>query len=199
VTHPGTPASADAPRPPLASPTATRLTAAGPAPGEDGYGDEREFACFYLKYFRRLVAYLAYQGAAAQVAADIAQDAMIVAYQRWSEVTFPKNYVYKVAYRAFVRHALDDPEMPVDEVPTPTTALPRPGEAETWLQEQEIIRLLRALPPRQRQVFALTVDGWPPAEIAELLEIAPEAVRANLKKARRSADEFRRRTGEEGP
>lgn len=86
-----------------------------------------------------------------------------------------------------------------------TSSLPHPAAAEdpitseAWLQEQQVIPVLRALPPRQRQVLALTIDGWPPAEIAELLGIDPAAVRSNLMKARRSADEHRRRTPEETP
>jgi DNA-directed RNA polymerase specialized sigma24 family protein len=32
---------------------------------------------------------------------------------------------------------------------------------------------MRALPPRQRQVLALVIDGWPPGEIAELLGGGP--------------------------
>ena len=76
--------------------------------------------------------------------------------------------------------------------------LPRPEETEAWLQEQQVIQVLRALPPRQRQVLALTIDGWSPAEIAEMLGIDAAAVRSNLMKARRSADEHRRRAGEEG-
>lgn len=76
--------------------------------------------------------------------------------------------------------------------------LPRPGEAEAWLQAQQVITVLRALPPRQRQVLALTIDGWPPAEIAELLGIDPAAVRSNLMKARRSAGEHHRTIAEEG-
>ena len=60
------------------------------------------------------------------------------------------------------------------------------------------MQVLRALPPRQRQVFALTIEGWTPTEIADMLGIDPAAVRASLKKARRNADEYRR-AGEEAP
>jgi RNA polymerase sigma-70 factor (ECF subfamily) len=87
--------------------------------------------------------------------------------------------------------------MPVAEVPEPTAVLPHPEEAEAWEQKQQVIGVLRALPPRQCQVLALTLDGWSPAEIAGLLGIAPSAVRANLMKARRNADEHRRRSGED--
>jgi RNA polymerase sigma factor (sigma-70 family) len=192
MTHPGAADSPSAPRP-QAGPAADAPTAASPAPG-----GEHEFAWFYRSHISRLTAYLIYQGAAAHLAADIAQDAMITAYRRWAEIKSPRSYTWTVAYRAFIRHALNDPEQPVGEVPEPAALLPRPGEAEAWLQEQHIIHVLRALPPRQRQVLALTIDGWTPAEIAELLNLDPAAVRSNLKKARRTAAEHRR-TREEGP
>jgi DNA-directed RNA polymerase specialized sigma24 family protein len=200
MTHPGTPGSTDPPVPPLADSPANRPPAGTPAHARNGQGNEQhEFACFYHEHFTRLVAYLVYQGAAAHLAAGIAQEAMTIAYPRWSEITSPRACVYKVAYRAYLRHAIDAPELPVGEVPEPTAVLPRPAEADAWIQEQQIIQVLRALPPRQRQVLALTIDGWTPSEIAEMLGIDSAAARANLKKARRNAGEHRRRTEEEVP
>ena len=194
MTQPGTPGNADAARPRLADPAARTSAAASPAPR-----GEHEFARFYRDHIGRLAAYLMYQGAAADLAADIAQDAMIAAYPRWAEIKSPRAYTWTVAYRAFIRHAVNDHEQPAGEVPEPTPLLPHPGEAEAWLQEQHIIRVLRALPPRQRQVLALTIDGWTSAEIAELLGLDPAAVRSNLKKARRNADTYHRATREEAP
>jgi RNA polymerase sigma-70 factor (ECF subfamily) len=200
MTHPGPPGDPGFPGPPLAgqaaggSPSATR-----PAAGREETGSEREFARFYREHFPRLVAYLLYQGATAQLAADLAQDAMATAWRRWAEITSPRAYVYKVAGRAYTRRALEEPEFLAGEVPEPSAVLPRPGEAESWLQQQHVLRVLRALPPRQRQVLALTVDGWTPAEIAEMLGIEPDAVRASLMKARRSAAEGHRRDEQEAP
>jgi RNA polymerase sigma-70 factor (ECF subfamily) len=161
--------------------------------------DEHDFTCFYLEHFPGLVAYLVYQGASAHIATDIAQDAMATTFRRWPEITFPKAYVFRVADRAFRRHTSRQPEMPVAEVPEPTAVLPHPEMAEAWLQEQQIVLVLQELPSRQRQVLALTIDGWAQAEIAEMLCITREAVRASLKKARSSADQHRRRIVEEAP
>jgi RNA polymerase sigma factor (sigma-70 family) len=185
------------------SPGVSRAAEAGPSaitPGLAGRGGgvQDEFARFYRDHINRLAAYLIYQGAAAHLAADIAQDAMIKTYRRWGEIKTPRAYTWTVAYRAFIRHALSDAEQPAAEVPEPAALLPRPTEAEAWLQEQHVIHVLRTLPPRQRQVLALTIDGWAPAEIADLLGLDPAAVRSNLKKARRNADEHHR-TREEAP
>jgi RNA polymerase sigma factor (sigma-70 family) len=197
MTHPPTPERADAPGPAVTAPAVNKPPS--PDPSGPGPGGEHDFAGFYRGHFRRLVAYLLYQGAPAHVAAELAQEAMITAYQRWDTITTPRTYVWTVAYRAFIRHALHKDEQPVAEVPEPTAVLPHPEDAETWLQEQEITGMLRALPSRQRQVLALTLDGWPPAQIAGLLDIDPSAARSNLKKARRNAAEYLRRTGEENP
>jgi RNA polymerase sigma factor (sigma-70 family) len=168
-----------------------------PAPGGPGRGGEQEFTRFYRENLDRLVAYLIYQGASAHLAADLAQEAMITAYRRWHEIMSPRAYVWKVAYKAFISHVLHATEEPLAEVPEPPAVLPHPEEAEAWLQKQQVIAVLRALPSRQRQVLALTIDGWTPAEIAELLGIDPSAVRSSLMKARRNAAEYPRRIGKE--
>lgn len=156
----------------------------------------QEFSGFYRGHIRRLVVYLLYQGATAHLAAELAQESMITAWERWDAIDSPRSYVWTVAYRAYIRRALDA-EVPVSEVPEPSPVLARPQESEEWLQQQEILDVLRALPPRQRQVLALRIDGWTPTEIADLLAIGPETVRANLLKARRNAAEHRRPGKEE--
>ncbi len=55
-----------------------------------------------------------------------------------------------------------------------------------WEERHEVLRLLNLLPPRQRQVMAWTYDGSSPADIAAELNISAEAVRTNLKRARRT-------------
>jgi DNA-directed RNA polymerase specialized sigma24 family protein len=75
MTYPG---AADSPGVP--GPQADPATTA-PHAANSAQGDEHEFARFYRDHISRLAAYLVYQGAAAHLAADIAQDAMITAYQ----------------------------------------------------------------------------------------------------------------------
>jgi RNA polymerase sigma factor (sigma-70 family) len=200
MTHPGPTGDPGSPGLPLAggtpgrSPSPTRPTA-----GREETESEREFARFYREHFPRLSAYLLYQGAPAHLAADLAQDAMATAWRRWADVASPRAYVYRVAGRAYTRRALEEPELLTGEVPEPSAVLPRPGEAEAWLLQQQVLQVLRQLPPRQCQVLALTIDGWTPAEIAEMLGIEPNAVRASLMKARRSAAGEHRRDGKEAP
>jgi RNA polymerase sigma-70 factor (ECF subfamily) len=144
------------------------------------------FEGFYREYCGRLVAYLVGQGASAAVAADIVQDTMIKVFERWHSVRAPKAWAYKTAYQAFLRYATS-PEEPAAAVPEPSMLLPCPDEAEEYAQHNEAVRFLRGLPARQRQVLALTYDGWTPKEIAEMLGINSLTVRSNLRKARCAA------------
>lgn len=89
---------------------------------EEQSGAEQEFAAFYRAHITRLIAYLVYQGAAGHLAADIAQDAMTTTYRRWPEITSPRVYAWTVAYRVYMRHALENaPEG------GPRAVLPRPA------------------------------------------------------------------------
>jgi len=102
-----------------------------------------------------------------------------------------------VASRALVRRIASVAEDPVDDPPEHSSLLPTLTNVEAWEQRHEVLRLLDRLPPRQRQVLAWALDGHTPAEIANELEITPEAVRANLMKARRALAEHLGTTGDE--
>jgi RNA polymerase sigma factor (sigma-70 family) len=192
MTDPTQPESADVSRTAVSAGVGERISAASPSGRPQAPDSQEQFACFYRTHIGRLGVYLLYQGAPAHLAAEFAQEAMITAYQKWDTITSPGAYTYTVAYRAFLRYTLRVTELPVAEVAEPTALLPRPGDAEAWLQEQEILELLRTLPPRQRQILALTLDGWSPSEIAELLEIEASAIRSSLMKARRATEKHLR-------
>ncbi|MEU4344397.1 sigma factor-like helix-turn-helix DNA-binding protein [Nocardia sp. NPDC023852] len=60
-------------------------------------------------------------------------------------------------------------------------------EIAAWEQRHDILRVLRELPPRQRQVMAWTLADYTPTEIASILPpLTPEAVRSSLRRARRN-------------
>ncbi|MFC9329550.1 sigma-70 family RNA polymerase sigma factor [Kitasatospora sp. NPDC057015] len=150
----------------------------------DASSRDGEFAYFYRTCIRRLVAFLMWQGASAALAADLAQDTMLQAYERWDRIQLPEAWSRRVASRKLVR-AFSQVEESTDELALePTSLLPSPGEAAEWEQRQEILRLLQDLPSRQRQVMAWTLDGYSPAEIAAELGLKSAAVRASLFKAR---------------
>lgn len=159
--------------------------------------EEEAFSRFYRGYLPRLTAYLVYQGAPVDRAGEFVQDTMGKAYRKWHEIEVPESWAYKVAYRTFLRYATRVEEESAGDVPEPTTLLRRPEATESWLQDQEIVQVLRGLPARQRQVLALTLDGWGPAEIAKLIGIEGAAVRSNLFKARNSVAQYLERREEE--
>ncbi|MFE2693745.1 RNA polymerase sigma factor [Streptomyces mirabilis] len=147
---------------------------------------DEAFSAFYRETIRPLVGFLVNQGAAVHLAADIAQDTMAAAYQRWSDLRAPKAWVYTVASRALIRKIASAQEESVEEVPEPTSLLPRPDDIAEWEARHDALPLLRSLPPRQRQVLAWTLAGFTPTDIADHLSLTAENVRANLKKARRA-------------
>ncbi|GAA3087397.1 RNA polymerase sigma factor [Streptosporangium carneum] len=158
---------------------------------------DHEFSTFYRTTIRQLVVFLLSQGAELTVAADIAQDTMTKAYQRWTEIDQPKAWAYAVASRALIRKIVDILEDPCDQLPEPTSLLPHPDAAAEWEARHDTLRMLRNLPPRQRQILAWTLDGYTPTEIAEQLCITPNTVSANLKKARRAAAHYLKTREEE--
>ncbi|MFJ8041293.1 RNA polymerase sigma factor [Kitasatospora sp. NPDC096147] len=145
-----------------------------------------EFEDFYRNHFTRLVAFLMVQGAQLTLARDIAQETMIKAYRRWSEISRPAAWARTVSSRALIRHFSTVSEDPVETVPETRLLRLRPDELHLWEHRQDLLTLLDGLPPRQRQVLAWTLEGHTPSEIAEELRIDSAAVRASLLKARRA-------------
>ncbi|MEU0208342.1 sigma-70 family RNA polymerase sigma factor [Streptomyces canus] len=162
----------------------------------DGWLEERhlerfrtdeEFSAFYRSTIRPLVGFLINHGAAATLAADIAQDTMTKAYKRWTELHEPRGWVHTVAARALARTIASVEEDLVEQVPEPTALLARPDALAEWETRYDALPLLHSLPPRQRQILAWTLAGYTPSDIADQLCISPETVRGNLAKARRAA------------
>ena len=151
-----------------------------------GGSSEEAFSAFYRQDYPSLVAFLLWQGAQLADASDIAQETMIVAFQSWNTIEHPKAWTRRVASRRWASKIAGIKEVPVGE--PPELPVPLTKEAVTDLEErQEVLRVLRLLPPRQRQILAWTYDKFTPAEIAAELGLTAEAVRASLMKARRAA------------
>ena len=165
-----------------------RKLAAGPKAARtrepaDGKKDAVEsFSAFYRESVPSLVTFLMYQGASLADASDLAHEAMTAAFRSWDAIEYPKAWTRRVASRAFIRE-MSRAEEPADEMPE-LGVLIRHEEVTDWEERHEVLRLMRLLPPRQRQVLAWSFDGFKPAEIAAELSLSAETVRSNLKKAR---------------
>lgn len=151
---------------------------------------DEDFSAFYRADIRALTGFLLHHGAVLPVAADIAQESMIQAHRYWSGLDSPRAWVRTVAARMLARRTAAIREDPVDEIPEPTSLLPRPDAYAEFEARYDVLAVLRSLPPRQRQILAWTLDGYTPADIAAQLGITPEAVRASLMKARRAAVQY---------
>ncbi len=146
---------------------------------------DASFNAFYRSFTPTLVAFLVWQGASLADAADVAQEAMIQAYQHWPSICHPQAWTRRVASRAYTRRLASIEDL-VPSVAICSPLLPAETDVAAWDQRHDVLGMLASLPSRQRQVMAWTLDGYAPTEIAKELIMTPEAVRTNLMKARRS-------------
>lgn len=176
-----------------------------PPLGEDKLGapareHDAAFAVFYRDFMPPLMRFLCWQGAPLADAAEVAQETMTQLYRRWTAVHTPKAWVRRVASRRWGRRIAEGhQEQLVDEVALDavagTSRLLTADAVAAFEQHHDALRLLDRLPTRQRQILAWTYEGYTPTQIAEELHLTPEAVRANLLKARRAAASYLREEG----
>ncbi|GAB2965975.1 RNA polymerase sigma factor [Streptomyces heilongjiangensis] len=149
---------------------------------------DAEFSAFYRADFPRLVGFLILVGAGREDAVDAAQETMRTLYQKWGEVRHPRAWARTTARRVLIR-ALSSHRAPgLGEPPEPAAAL-LVGDQAMWesVECDEVLAILRELPPCQRQALALTFDGLSPTEIAQILDVPATQVRGNLARARHTA------------
>ncbi|MGH3976340.1 MAG: sigma-70 family RNA polymerase sigma factor [Pseudonocardiaceae bacterium] len=146
-----------------------------------------EFNGFFRKEYSRVVKVVMYAGATLEESEDAVSSAMAQAYARWPWLTQPDAWVRTVALRSYLKKVAKDRrrgqlEMTaarqdcLDRVPV--------GVHEEPDERSRVIAVLSCLPPAQRTVMALTLDGYTPTEIAQMLHQRAETVRSNLRHAR---------------
>lgn len=145
------------------------------------------FSAFYRADFPRLVGYLIQVGAGREDALDAAQETMRTLHQKWGEVRHPQAWARTTARRALIRALGSLREEALAEPPEPAAAA-LVGDQAMWesLEYDEVLAILRELPPCQRQALALTFDELSPAEIARILDVPASQVRGNLARARQA-------------
>lgn len=142
---------------------------------------KQDFAAFYNQRFSATVVLLVAMGADRHEAEDAAQEAFILAYEKWDSIIEPAAWVRTVAVRGYLRNSrrADRASGLPGEFDSRVAEIP-----ESSLEQQRILGLLRSLPPQQRTILALLYDGLSPREIAEILNISDSTVRAHRHKAR---------------
>lgn len=151
--------------------------------------NETGFEPFYRERFGRIVILLITLGASRADAEDATQEAMIRALDVWCSIREPAAWVRTVAIRSYLRmvRRRNAQEVPLDESMPHSATDDGLGAFEQ--EQQEVLRLLRALPAKQQTVTALYYDGLNCEEIADALRQTPATVRSNLRHARQSLRE----------
>lgn len=113
---------------------------------------------------------------------------MLQAWKSWDTIKDPAPWVNRVAVRGYWRLVRRrQQEVSLDET------VPEPADADLGIfteEQQQVLRLLRQLPPQQRTVAALFYDGMPMEQIAELVGVSPATVRSHLRYARATLKEL---------
>jgi RNA polymerase sigma factor (sigma-70 family) len=143
---------------------------------------------FYRKHFSAVVKYLVLSGASLQEAEDATQDAMIKILRCWETILEPAAWVRRVARNAFLdaarRNSKAFPKSSLESGHWGAGVPGQPGPEECDTDTIRVTELIKALPDKQRVVFALVVDGLSPQEIAELLGQHAPTIRSNFRHAR---------------
>jgi RNA polymerase sigma-70 factor (ECF subfamily) len=150
----------------------------------------RDFDTFFSCSYDRLLAQLVMVCGSREDAEDAAQEAYVEAYRAWDRIAgyeLPEAWVYRVAvqrlWKTLRRRRTGQERLP--DVPVPPQAGP-----EQSAEAREVLRLLAALPPRQRITMVLfCLHGWSQQEIAKALRMTRGGVAANVSKARRTLKE----------
>ncbi|MEV0170408.1 sigma-70 family RNA polymerase sigma factor [Streptomyces sp. NPDC050803] len=150
----------------------------------------RDFETFFSGAYARVLAQVIMLCGSREDAEDVTQEAFVEAYRAWERLTeyeLPEAWVYRVAvqrlWKTQRKRRTGQDRLP--DVPVPVRASP-----EQSAEAREVLRLLAALPPRQRITMVLfCLHGWPQTEIAKALRMTRGGVAANVSKARQTLKE----------
>uniref|UniRef100_UPI003F49712D RNA polymerase sigma factor n=2 Tax=Streptomyces chartreusis TaxID=1969 RepID=UPI003F49712D len=156
--------------------------------------ERTEFAAFFRKDWPDLLRHMAVLGWDEAAAKEAAQEAMTRLFEGWSTVDHPKSWVRTTAQRAAKKAASRDAQRLTRSREAARLDAQEPSRAlDSVTESQEVLRLLRTLPPQQRAVMAWTYDGFSSDEISHLLAIPRATVDSHRRHARNRLKEILRR------
>ncbi|GLF99582.1 RNA polymerase sigma factor [Streptomyces yaizuensis] len=150
----------------------------------------RDFETFFSCSHPRLLAQAIMLCGNREDAEDAVQEGFAEAYRAWDRIAgyeLPEAWVYRVVvqrlWKTYRRQRQGQDRLP--DLPVPVQAGP-----ERTAEAREVLRLLGALPPRQRVTMVLfCLHGWSQQDIAKALRMTRGGVAANVSKARRTLRE----------
>ncbi len=165
-------------------------------------GDDNAFHDLYQRYVVRVQRLLQAHGAAPDIAEDLTQEAFMQAALR--KETFDsargcfRNWLFRIACNRLAdfrrRRSLLETVGTDEDAPSPLASVPDPGpspseHADLTERAQRLRDCIAALPPDQRGVMYLRLEGLQRAEIAEVLGIPVGTVDSRLYHARQQLRE----------
>jgi len=124
------------------------------------------------------------------VGADVVQDVMVRAHERWGRIRRadrPDLYLKRMVtneHLSWRRRWHTRSVVPTDDVVLHARAAPAPDAADQLADRDDLRRRLAELPRRQRAVLVLRFyEGLDDAEIAQVLGVAPGTVRSSASRA----------------
>lgn len=148
-----------------------------------------DFDEFFRAELPQLIRFLIHAGFSWEESRDAAAEAMLSAYQGWSEIQHPKAYVRTAAQRIAGHHNRRDRERALRSIQgglvTPDQTDPFPMIDEALDALPRLLALLDQVPIKQRLVLVWHLDGFTNTEIAEHLEMLPTTVASHLRHAKK--------------
>lgn len=161
-------------------------------------GAPDSFVEFFRAEFTRVVGFMMQGGASQADAEDAAQEAFVKARCHWATIDSPRAWVRQVAWHAHLK-CLNRMKREQELAPgAEWTSGAKAVNSDKLEEKATVLRLIAALPPRQRQVMAWHFDDYSHADIARFTGLTLEAVAANLYQARKALKRMLRAELENG-
>jgi RNA polymerase sigma factor (sigma-70 family) len=154
------------------------------------HGDD--FTTFFKREYRQIVGVMMRAGASFEDAEDAVIEAMSLASPRFHQLDTPGAWVKRVALRIVTGKRKRDSERADREKLAATS---EPARVDGGDEKRLVQSILDRMPPVQRKVLALTMDGHSGKEIASMIGSTMETVRSNLRHARKAMADGLRKAG----
>ena len=170
---------------------ATPSVGAGSTGADTRRAAEVAFEVFYRANWRSLYRSVMRMGATPDQASDVVQTTMSTLYRSWDQVEYPQAWCRAVATRELIKLRMADTQRRLrDGRLAMAIASDRPvadhiaAQDEALFAQSGLWHAVRALPPRQRLVLGLMMDGYTSSEIGALLGMSEATVRSTRRHAR---------------